>query len=57
MGGPPTSGNKGSDGPVNAGAQGRLGFQYGVCAVKSQKWPILGLKTGPRRDVRGHVAT
>ena len=37
MGGPPTSGNKGSDGPVNAGAQGRLGFQYGVCAVKSQK--------------------
>ena len=23
----PTGGNKGSDGPVNAGAQGRLGFQ------------------------------
>ena len=37
MGGPPTSGNKGSDSPVNAGVQGKLGFQYGVCAVKSQK--------------------
>ena len=23
--------------PVNAGAQGKLGFQYEVCAVKSQK--------------------
>ena len=30
MEGPPT-------GPVNAGAQGKLGFQFGVCAVKSQK--------------------
>ena len=35
MEGPPTSGTKGSDRPVNAGAQGRLGFQNGVCAVKS----------------------
>ena len=43
-------------GPVNTGAQGKLGFQFGVCAVKSQKWTDLGLKTGSRRDVRGHVA-
>ena len=24
-------------GPVNAGVQEKLGFQFGVCAVKSQK--------------------
>ena len=44
-------------GPVKAGAQGKLGFLYGVCEVKNQKCTDLGFKTGPRRDVRGHVAT
>ena len=53
----PTSENKGSDGPVSAGVQGRLGFREGEGAVKGQKWPIFGLKPAPRRDVRGHVAT
>ena len=48
---------QGSDGPRNAGVQGRLGFRERKGAVKGQKWPILGLKPVPRRDVRGHVAT
>ena len=49
--------DKGSDGPVSAGVQGRLGLREGEGAVKGQKWPILGLKPGSRRDVRVHVAT
>ena len=53
----PTGENKGSDGPVSSGVQGRLGLQKRVGAVKGQKWPILGLKIVSRRDVRGHVAT
>ena len=53
----PTGENKGSDGPVNSGVQGRLGLKKRVGAVKGQKWPILGLKPGSRRDVRVHVAT
>ena len=53
----PTGENRGSDGPVGSGVQGRLGLQKRVGAVKGQKWPILGLKTVSRRDVRGHVAT
>ena len=42
---------KGSEGPVCAGVQRRLGFREGEGAVKGQKWPILGLKPGSRRDV------
>ena len=53
----PTDENRGSDGPVSSGVQGRLGLQKIVGAVKGPKWPILGLKTVSRRDVRGHVAT
>ena len=53
----PTGVDKGSDGPVSAGVQGRLGLREGEGAVKGQKWPILGLKPGSRRDVRVHVAT
>ena len=53
----PTGENKGSDGLVSAGVQGRLGLREGEGAVKGQKWPILGLKPGSRRDVRVHVAT
>ena len=49
--------DKGSDGPVSAGVQGRLGLREGEGAVKGKKWPILGLKPGSRRDVRVHVAT
>ena len=44
-------------GPVSSGVQRRLGLQTRAGAVKGQKWPILGLKTVSRRDVRGHVAT
>ena len=53
----PTGVDKGSDGPVSAGVQGRLGLREGEGAVKGQKWPILGLKPGSRHDVRVHVAT
>ena len=53
----PTGENRGSDGPVSSGVQDGLGLQKRVGAVKGQKWPILGLKTVSRRDVRGHVAT
>ena len=53
----PTGVDKGSDGPVIAGVQGRLGLREGEGVVKGQKWPILGLKPGSRRDVRVHVAT
>ena len=53
----PTGENRGSDGPVSAGVQGRLGLREGEGAVKGQKWPILGLKPGSRRDVRVHVVT
>ena len=53
----PTGVDKGSDGPVIAGVQGRLGLREGEGAVKGQKWPILGLKPGSRCDVRVHVAT
>ena len=49
--------DKGSDGLVSVGVQGRLGLREGEGAVKGQKWPIFGLKPAPRRDVRGHVAT
>ena len=49
--------DKGSDGPVSAGVQGRLGLREGEGAVKGQKWPILGLKPGSRCNVRVHVAT
>ena len=52
----PTGENRGSDGPVSAGVQGRLGLREREGVVKGQKWPILGLKPVPRRDVRGHVA-
>ena len=55
--GSPTGENRSSDGPVSSGVQGRLGLQKRGGAVKGQKWPILGLKTVSRRDVRGHVAT
>ena len=48
---------KGSEGPVCAGVQRRLGFREEEGAVKGQKWPILGLKPGSRRDVRVHGAT
>ena len=34
----------------------KLGFRGEIGSVKSQKWPILGLKPVSRRDVRGHVA-
>ena len=37
MEGPPTSVDKAPTGPVKAGTQGKLGFRYGVCAVKNQK--------------------
>ena len=53
----PTGVDKGSDGPVSTGVQGRLGLREGEGVVKGQKWPILGLKPGSRRDVRVHVAT
>ena len=53
----PTGVDKGSDGPLSAGVQRRLGLREGEGAVKGQKWPIFGLKLAPRRDVRGHVAT
>ena len=33
----PTGENRGSDGPVNAGVQGRLGFRERVGVVKGQK--------------------
>ena len=53
----PTGVGKGSEDPVSAGVQRRLGFREEEGAVKGQKWPIFGLKPAPRRDVRGHVAT
>ena len=53
----PTGVGKGSEDPVSAGVQRRLGFREEEGAVKGQKWPIFGLKPAPRRDVRGQVAT
>ena len=46
----PTGVDTGSEGPVSAGVQRRLGFREGEGAVKGQKWPIFGLN-------QRHVAT
>ena len=53
----PTGENRGSEDPVSSGVQGRLGLQRRGGAVKGHKWPILGLKTVSRHDVRVHVAS
>ena len=53
----PTGVGKGSEDPVSADVQRRLGFREEEGAVKGQKWPIFGLKTVSRRDVWVHVAT